>query len=369
MLKAQSSDYFTFIEEMSRGFRSWHSPFQSDVYLIYVGVFIIISLLFVAIAFLYVRLKNTESGAGKVEKYRRMLVNSIKKHLTTAQFKIIKDISSILHFENPVKIFEDKHYFEKAIDRLLEYRFESGDITESMDLLCRDIVVTYEKIYHFSEMSAPLENLNGLEINRLIYIISQDNRFFIGKLISREESQSIDIVVLNGLSASSSLLPSSPVTCYTWRSGDAHYIFKTVISRADGLKLELKLPDTFRRFEDDHHPLIEVNLECVVFIEKNKFTEPVRENGMIMMLNESEIVLRCSENLEFFSRYPVEFTMDDFVFSIEAQVIRGKFIKETNIYYYNFKIVNLSPQAKNVIRKHISEYYSRSNPKKEAAVK
>ncbi len=353
-----------FLEELSRGFRSLRTPSEQGASMSELILLFVLLILIVVIVMLYMRLKKADSDVGNVEKHRLMLVNSIKKHLTGVQIKLIEDVADILKLENPEKLFHDTFFFEHAIDRFIKTKFETGDIGESMDLLCRSIIETYEKIYHFSEITSPLSSLMDLEINRLIYIISHDNRFFIGKLISSTKFFKINI--LGGINHLDSLYPYSEISCYIWRAGDAHYNFKSSIEVIDGRQIEITIPDTFKRFEDEHHPLIDVNIECSIFmLEKqspeNQDETSKRISGVIFKLNESELILRSSEKLEFYKRYTVSFQLNEYNLVVDANIIRDRILKDTLVHYYNFKTINMSAESKNIIRKFIEEAHVRGD--------
>jgi hypothetical protein len=313
---------------------------------------------------LYLRIKGLQSDSGNVVKHRKMLIDSIKKHLSGFQIKILEDISDMLQLENPEKLFHDTFFFEHSIDRFLKFRIEKGDINESVDLICRGIVETYEKIYHFSEMTAPLENLADLEINRLVYILSHDNRFFIGKLVSK--SYIFNINIIGGTHAAESLNPESEVTCYAWRAGDAHYNFKSAVVGIDGRQLDLSIPESFERFEDEHHPLVDVNIDCSIFNPEDHTQDspegPAQKiNGVIFKLNETELILRSSGKLEYYKKYIVSFDLDEYNLIIEANIIRDRIVNDTMVHYFNFKTINITPETKNIIRKHIENIYKQND--------
>jgi hypothetical protein len=357
-------DTTSFLKELSRGFMSSRTPFEQGASLSVLILFFVLLILIVVIVMLYLKLRKADSDIGNVDKHRKMLINSIKKHLTGSQIKLLEDISVMLKLENAEKLFHDTFFFEHSIDRFLKLKFETGDINESMDLLYRSIVETYEKIYHFSKITTPLNNISDLEINRLIYIISHDNRFFIGKLVSASNHFKIDI--LGGVNHLDSLYPYSDIICYIWRAGDAHYNFKSSILLIDGRQLEITIPETFKRFEDEHHPLIDVNLECSIFMQNNLTSESQNEpskkiSGVIFKLNESELILRSNEKLEFYKGYTVSFQLNEYNLVVDANIIRDRILKDTQVHYYNFKTIKISPESKNIIRKHIENMHSQGD--------
>ncbi len=353
-----------FLEELSRGFRSFRPPKGMGVSISELILLLFLLILIVVIVILYLRLRKADTDIGNVEKHRRMLINSIKKHLTASQIKLIEEILNILKLENPEILFRDTFYFEQAIDRYLKSKYESGDIGESIDLLCRSIVETYEKIYHYSQLTTQLSSLTDLEINRLVFIISQDNRFFIGKIISSTRCFKVNII--GGTNHLDSLYPYSEISCYIWRAGDAHYNFKSSIEIIDGRQLEITIPETFKRFEDEHHPLIDVNLECSIFVQEkqppeNQIESSKRITGVIFKLNESELLLRSNEKLEFYKKYTVSFQLNEYNLVVDANIIRDRVLKDTLVHYYNFKTMKMSPETKNIIRKHIEKNHSQGD--------
>ena len=123
-------DTENFIEELSRGFRSFRTPTEQGASAAELVFFIVLLILAVVVVMLYLRIKGLQSDSGNVVKHRKMLIDSIKKHLSGFQIKILEDISDMLQLENPEKLFHDTFFFEHSIDRFLKFRIEKGDIKE-----------------------------------------------------------------------------------------------------------------------------------------------------------------------------------------------------------------------------------------------
>ncbi|HEY1406521.1 MAG TPA: hypothetical protein VF857_07940, partial [Spirochaetota bacterium] len=278
--------------------------------------------------------------------------------LTDYQFKILKGITDILHLEKPSTILDDPKLFERSIIRFLAFAQRMGENKELMASICKDLIITYEKIYHHVDIRKPLGELSELETHTLVGIETFDGKLFVGKIVTQTHGNFV-IKVFAGKDEIALLEPGTDLKTFFWRAGDAEYEFSTVLVTCAGEDIEIQIPDEFTRGQSVPHPLVDIILPCKItssHATAAKGNETIEIEADIFKLNEFEAVIRCGTKLEHSQKSTIEFTIHDFAIRTEVQILRERYISDRKIYYFNLKFADLSEAGKTIISGFITEH-------------
>jgi hypothetical protein len=341
--------------EISRGFAS---IFTADAYLqnilgtILSPLFLFLVIIVIA-WFVYSRAKkyNHNVKSDILQGQQLLLFKAKQIGLSDYQIKILKGITDILHLSQPSIITDDPILFERSISRFLSFATRMGENRESVESICKDLIITYEKIYHKADIRKPLSHLRELETNTLLTIISDDGYCFVGKIRSQTRDSFV-VKIFAAQRESAILKPGLDIRVIFWRSGDADYEFSSIIISSDGSELELQIAHEFTRGQSVPHPPVDVMLPCSIHMRPAVIT---KESGGttiqadIFKLNEFEAVIRCKTRLEHTQKCSIEFSIDDFAVRSEVQILRERYIADRKIYYFNLKFTDLSEAGRTII--------------------
>lgn len=345
--------------EISRGFVSM---FTSDEYLqnLFANIlspifFILIIALIAWLIYRLVRRYDQKVKDGIAQGQQLLLFKAKQMGLTDYQFKILKGITDMLHLEQPSAIMEDARLFERSVRSFLRYAAGMGESDDTLDSICRDLVITHEKLYHHADIRKPLSALKDLELNSLLVIRTEENLRFIGKLRACEK----DTFLIQPFVAEKelqSLRPGLGVSAYLWRSGDAEYEFSSVMTLAHDGMIEVIAAGEFQRGQAVPHPLVDIVLPCTLSPKKGISAGAEQITADIFKLNESEAIVRCSEKLSHDHPYVIAFTVSDFTVRSDANVLSERYIADRHVFYFNIRFVGISDAAKTVISALITEH-------------
>ena len=345
--------------EMSRGFVSF---LTSDEYLQNVLTFIISPIFFILLtAFIawliyrMVRRYDTKIKDGIARGQQLLLFKAKQRGLTDYQFKMLKGITDMLRLEKPSLIMDDPHLFEKSIRSFVPYATGMGEHDETIQSICRDLVITYEKIYHHAEVRRPLSALADLDINSLIAIRTEENMRFIGKLRITEKGN-FRIRPFMQEKEMQSLRPGLGITAFFWRAGDAEYEFSSVITQINEGLIDVIATGEFQRGQSVPHPLIDIVIPCTVTPPAGTASQEKEITADIFKLNESEAIIRTGEKLSHEHPYVLSFMISDFTVRTDVAVLSERYIADRHIFYFNLRFSKISDAAKTVISAYITEH-------------
>ena len=299
----------------------------------------------------------------KAQTDQLFLLKTKQMGLSNFQQKVLNGIVSTLRLGDPTRIFESSQLFESAIGNFLSYMQNKQEKEDALSSICRDIIMTYEKLYHPTSFRNPVEKVDDLENNLLLYVKTENGSVFIGKILGREEG-AFRLQLFRSPKSAVKAETGNPVTVFLWRAGDAEYSFKSKILSIGSTSVDLEAPTEFTRGKEVRRPYVDVIIPCTLSEhtpageeeQKAAAKEPVESNAIIYKLHEDELVLRISSRLDYRKTYTVGFILSEFKIRIAAILISDRTLHEENVYYYSFRYVEISEAARNIIKKYISEH-------------
>jgi len=348
--------------QISKGFASF---FTADEYLQNVFSIIMSPLFFILLAggviyFIYRTMKKYDQGSkSETAQGQQLLLFKAKQiGLSNYQFKILNGITDMLHLEKPSLIMDDYRLFERSIERFVSFASKMGEKDASLESICRDLIITYEKIYHPADIRKPLTSIRDLEINTLTTLCLENHRFLIAKLRDFTKDRMM-LRLFAKINEIESIEPGMDMRIIFWRSGDAEYEFKSVVLARNQSEVELQIPSELTRGQTVPHPLVDIVIPCTL-IEKSSLTGNESSGKKIQTdifkINEYEALIRCGIKLEHSQNYSIEFTMSGFTVRSDVQILRERFIADRKIYYFNLKFVGISEAARTIISNFITEH-------------
>ncbi|MGL4370204.1 MAG: hypothetical protein ACRCUT_11135 [Spirochaetota bacterium] len=313
--------------------------------------FILLIVCIVWIAYRIIKRYN-DTIKREISKGQQLLLFKAKSRgLSDYQFKILKGITDFLQLEKPSLIAEDPLLFERSIGRFLRYAVKMGERTDSLESICSDLVITYEKLYHYADIRKPILQVRDCEINTLLSIGTEDNNRFIGKI--REcGKDNFTVHIFAFPEDLKKITPGLGITVFFWRAGDAPYTFHSVITGITGSAIEFLAAGELQRGQSVPHPLINMIIPCIIL-------QPGSEEKItadIFKMNETEAQIRCSQKLAHDTKYIIEFSLSGFAVRTDVRILRERYIADRHIFYFNIKMENLSEAAKNVVSNFITEH-------------
>lgn len=277
--------------------------------------------------------------------------------LTNFQYKILLGIVRIVGLKDYRAVLHTPSLFESSIASFMSYIHKKDESVDSLLAIGKDIVITYEKLYHPAAFRKPLDSIRDLETDSLMYFQTEDDRVFVGKLTAKDQS-SLALTLYRELKEGELL--QEKVSVFVWRNGDAEYTFEATVSESDGNGVRILIPDVFKRGREVRHPYLEVMIPCTLSwpVDREKGggaeeTDSVR--GTICKMNEHEIVVRVGSPIAFEREYSIDFTLSDFKIRSPLKTMADAVIHEENMHYYTFKFLEISEIAADIIRKYIVE--------------
>jgi len=298
----------------------------------------------------------------KASAYQLFLFKTKQKGLTNFQSKIMHSMADTLNLPRPEQLFNNPGLFESAIGNFMPYLMSSEETKDSLESICHDLIITYEKVYHAAQFKEPLADLRSLEVDTLLYFKTEEANVAIGK-VDTITTDSINIVFFRKPKDIMTRFMDRDIDVYFWRSGDAEYSFTSHVNNIEGNIINIPIPETFNRGKEVRHPYVEVIIPCVISGIKDTDSktdtgkkEPGEINGTLNRLNEYEAVVRVNQELDYNKKYSLKFKMSDFKIDIVCQLLSDRTIAEDEIYYVTFKLLQMSEPARNIIKQYISEH-------------
>ncbi len=279
--------------------------------------------------------------------------------LTGMQKRIVNHIVETRKLKDPQIIFKNPDMFEESMGDILSY-FKSGTTEEGESFvnICKDIVITYEKLYHHSFAKKPIEKISDIEEGIMLYFYLNPSAVYVGKLIEKNDSKII-LQLFRHTRHLQEIEIDSTYDFFLWRSGDAEYMFRAKLLSYDDSRVVIEMPAEFTRGKEVRRPYIDVFVECTLSIPEELKTGSDEATGQIpatiVKLNENEFVIRLSQKLDYRIKYAVDFKIEDFKVNAPVQLMADKTISEGDIHYYTCKIIELSDAAKRVLHKLIND--------------
>lgn len=279
--------------------------------------------------------------------------------LSNFQNKILLGVIRILRLKDYREILHLPERFEASIAPFLAYVHKKDESAESLLAICKDIVITYEKVYHHAAFRKPLDTLRDIEEGMLVYFQANDSLIYIGKIAGKDQS-TLTLQIYREVKEEELL--RKKVNVFVWRNGDAEYTFESTVSAIENGTVRILIPDVFNRGKEVRHPFLEVMLPCSLSWKVKAAKEPGEEpqiesvRGTIFKLNEHEIVVRLGNPISFDREYTVDFTLSDFKVRSPLKMMADSTISEENMHFYTFKFLELSPVANEIVKNYIIDH-------------
>jgi hypothetical protein len=342
--------------EISRGFVSFFTPdeyIQNILSIIFSPISIILFIALAAYILYYIlRSYDRRYRSSIAEGQQLLLFKARQAGLSSYQFKILRGITDFLHLERPSLIADDPHLFERSIPRFLQYVISMGEKGESVVAICRDLVITYEKMYHRSSIRKPLSLLSDCELNTLLVISKSDGTHYIAKIKSYTQEDVVLHVFARPLQLQA-IVPGADIKGMLWRSGDAEYDFSSVVISISGNEMEILLPREIVRGNPVTHPLVDIVMPCTLTIIGSQGESEGTIESDIFKLNETEALIRTRSPLDRTKTYSIGFMLSDFAIQSTALLMSERYITDRHAYYYNVRFSAISDAAKTVIGNYL----------------
>jgi len=328
----------------------------------YSEILIALLVVVVAIAFFILLRYNQHLKNKKIQAEQLFLFKIKQLGLTNFQVKILDGIIHTLNLADAGLILEDPGLFESAIARFLAYLKSRGEKVDSLSSICRDLIITYEKLYNHSTFKTPLQSIQEMEAGRLLYITTSTNCTFIGKISTIEEGK-LTLAIFR--SARDINIPEeADADAFIWRTGDAEYSFKTRILSVTGNTVTILLPEEFSRGKEVRHPYIDTIIPCTISPAPSAQAEASKTgksdgeplSAVIHKIHQDELIVRTSRKLDYRQSYIISFVMSDFKMRITAVVIADRTIQEENVLYLTFRYTEISEAARSILRTYIQDH-------------
>ena len=276
--------------------------------------------------------------------------------LSNFQIKLINNLVKTLYLTNPNELLQNSALFEEAVGQFLRFLKKGGESMDSLFDICKDITITYERIYSPALYKKPLESMAQIENNQLLYFTTEDGTVYLGKIISKT-AESISIKLFRILKELQALNAEQPLTVYLWRIGDAEYIFKSKTMGLDKNILNISMPAEFTRDKEFRHPFIDTIIPITITrADPGPLDEPENLAGTLFKINDYEAVIRAGSKFDYNHNYIIEFDAMDFKFHITARILANKTIEEGNIFYYTLKFIEMSDPARAILKRYMYEH-------------
>ncbi len=314
-------------------------------------------ILFLVVGLIFLILKYIQHQKDRqLHDYNLFLFRTKRLGLSNFQIKVLNNIINILHLSNPSDILRDPELFEEATGKFLTFLKNQHEEEKSFSSICKDLTITYEKLYHGVRFKKPLNSLMELEINQLLYFNTAGEETFFGKILSISNN-GITLKLFRSPKELQALVEPQPVKFYIWRVGDAEYTFDTMTEELEGNLLTVIIPESFTRDKEFRHPYLDVIIPCTVKINAGGTKEEIKEeNGTVFKINDYEAVVRLGDKMDYKEQYALSFAINEFKFDILTQIISSRTIAEGNVFYYTMKFEDISEAARNVLKNYIYEH-------------
>ncbi|MFC1670328.1 hypothetical protein ACFL20_08030 [Spirochaetota bacterium] len=328
----------------------WKVASATEVILVVLVIVVLILIFFVLIRYM-VKLKNQ-----KILDYELFIFKLKRKELSNFQIKLINSIVNMLRLPKPATLLNDPKLFESIIGKFLLYLQTKDEKEDSLFSICKELTVIYEKLYLSTSFRKVLDSMEEIEDGHLIYFIDSDEDVYLGKIIGKD-SNDMDIHLFRNPKKLDKFEEEKQVKVHIWRSGDGEYSFKSKTIGIDNNILKIVTPKEFEREKEFRRPYVDAIIPAVIIdTTDGPENESSAVNGTINKLNDYEMIIRLEEGLDYRKRYFVKFEMYKFKMIVTAKVLSNKIIKEDRVFYYTFKILEMSDPANAVLKKFIYEH-------------
>lgn len=286
----------------------------------------------------------------------------IKKYgLTGLQRRIINHIVELQKLKDMQIIFIRPDLFEASIGDILTYMKDVSEDKNSLVNVCKDLIITYEKLYHHTEVRKPIDRISDIGPGVLLYFYLDPSVVYVGKLLHNDDAK-MNLQVFRSRSELPEIKVGETYNFYFWRAGDAEYIFNSEVILYELGQVTIKTPSEFTRGKEVRRPYVDVLLQCSLIVTDPLYhsatlEEPKSIPSTILKMNEHEVVMRQTEKLDFKYNYTINFEIDEFKVIAIVKVIADKTIVEGNVHYYTCKIEEISEAAKEILHKYLRESY------------
>ena len=311
---------------------------------------LLIPIILLIIIKLYKRYKNI-----KIHDAQLFLFKLKRLGLSNFQIKIVNNLIGILRLTNPNTLLTKPESFESVIGRFLVHVRASGEDEESLAMICRDITIIYDKLYHPAQIKKPLKSIQDIDENQLISFTVGASKVFLGKIIFRN-SESMHFKIFGNIAELKPGPNEKIVRFRLFRPGDAEYTFETGIMGREGNNLILSIPDDIKRGEETRHPYIDVIIQAQLIRIGPLEDDEEKISCTIYKLNNYEAVLRTGIKLDHNSRYTMEFTVLDFTIKVVSKILTEKTVEESGLFYYTLKFEEISDSANHVLNTYMHEH-------------
>ncbi|HSV96216.1 MAG TPA: hypothetical protein VLM75_04695 [Spirochaetota bacterium] len=300
------------------------------------------------------RLKNE-----KIQAEQLFLFKIKQLGLSNFQVKILDGLVHTLRLPDASMILENQGLFESAIGSFLAYLKSRGEKEDSLTSICRDLIITYEKLYNQSTFRTPLQMITEMEIGLLLFITTKSGTIFIGKITQIEPGQ-LTLATFRS-TREINILEGTDADAFVWRAGDAEYSFKTrTLSIADK-SVSILLPEEFNRGKEVRHPFIDTIIPCTITKIAAAQLDSIKNDtaplsAVIHKIHQDELIVRTSRKLDYRQSYTIDFILSDFKMRITAIVIADRTIQEENVFYLTFRYTEISEAARSLLKKYIQEH-------------
>jgi hypothetical protein len=297
----------------------------------------------------------------KILHARLLFQFKIKQYgLTGLQRRIVNHIIETRKLKNPQIIFKNPDIFEESIGDILSYFKSGSEAGESFVNICKDIILTYEKLYHHAFARKPIEKIFDVEEGILLYFYLNPSAVYVGKLIEKNDSQ-MTLQLFRDIKYLPEIEIDAVYEFFLWRAGDAEYLFKAKAVSHENGRVVIEMPSEFTRGKEVRRPYIDVFIACTLSLPGELKTDVDEETesitGTVIKLNEHELVIRLEQKLDYLIKYIVNFKIDEFKVSTSVQLIADKTISEGDTHYYTCKMIEISEAAKIVLHKLINDSF------------
>jgi hypothetical protein len=345
--------YIIFGIEVLTGYQSyWPSVSAGDFILVFLFIVLVI-------AFIFLIRYNLSLKEKKLNAQQLFLFKAKQLGLSNFQYKILNGIINLLSLSDPNRILNNAALYESSFSRFFDYLKTINETRDSVINIGKDLIITYEKIYHPSKYKKQIESIAGFEVNSLVGVITPENEILITKLLNNSPDE-FKLEILHHHTADASY-NGRQVRLFIWRAGDAEYTIVARISSIEGNFINISSAESIERGREARHPYIEVMVPCVLKSESDNGAPSSDDDEQqytcsIFKMNENEAVLRSSQILDYKTQYYLEYTISDFKIRIKTKILSDRTIHEQNVHYYTLKYLEISKAAHNILKQYIIEH-------------
>ena len=320
------------------------------------ALIVLITLIALSATFLLL-LRNYYSIRDKRKKtYQLFLFKTKQLGLTNYQYKVLNGLVDMLALKNPTTILEQHLLFESSIGRFLSFLMKEPLNHDELLEICRDLIITHEKIYHPMVYRSPIALPDEIEPDTLFFFVTESGDAFIAKVQNLDEEY-IHAAIFRKSGIPNNTLGSA-LTAYIWRTGDAEYSFVSRIEAISGNTVSLQKPEKLIRGKEERLPLVDVMLPCKIEKQRqeNKKDDAAEEIVLqcsISKLNRNEAVVKLGQKISYNKNYYLDFVVTDFNVHVLTRVIADRTLTEGNTTYYTFKFIEATDAAKKILKDYL----------------